>query len=164
MSSPPEPVPLENDSRNPCVGCGPEHPSGLHLAFTRQGDRVSTALVASERHQGWPGRLHSGILYLALLETSNWTLFGFQNRVGIPTRTSALGTKRWVAVGETLILSGRLTAPAGTTAQVRVEALDGKGQTVATLERDYDLPDRSTFLKRMGYSTCPPGLEEALPE
>ncbi len=68
---------------------------------------MATTLTASAQHQGWPGRLHSGILYLAMLETANWTLYGLRGRVGLPVRTSALDAKRWVATGETLILMGR---------------------------------------------------------
>lgn len=155
-----EGTPLENDPRNPCVGCGPENPAGLGLAFRRVGDRVETRLVATDLHQGWPGRLHSGILYLAMLETANWTLYGLAGRVGLPTRTGALGLQRWVRVGETLMLAGRREGET----LVRVEATDAQGRLVATLERAYDLVDRATFLRRMGYDEMPPGLEEALPE
>lgn len=151
---------LENDPQNPCVGCGPEHPAGLRLAFERRGEVVGTTLRAEDRHQGWPGRLHSGILYLAMLETANWTVYGTTGRVGLPTRTSALGLQRWVRTGETLTLTGRRDAAN----VVRVEAADGAGALVATLERAYDLVDRATFLKRMGYDEVPAGLEEALPE
>lgn len=153
-------VRLENDPQNPCVGCGPEHPTGLRLAFQRRGDAVETTLEATERHQGWPGRLHSGILYLAMLETANWTVYGATGRVGLPTRTSALGLQRWVRVGETLTLTGRKDSAN----VVRVEATDAEGRPVATLERAYDLVDRATFLERMGYDEVPAGLEEALPE
>lgn len=164
MTAPSAAVALENDPRNPCVGCGPEHPTGLRLAFRREGDLVLATLDASDRYQGWPGRLHSGILYLAMLETANWTLFGLRGRVGLPLRTSALDAKRWVATGESLTLRGRLAASSAATATARVEATDGEGRLVALLERDYDLPDRATFLKRMGYTAVPAGLEEALPE
>jgi len=121
---------------------------------------VETRLAAAEHHQGWPGRLHSGVLYLAMLETANWTVYGLTGRVGLPTRTSALGLARWVRVGETLTLTGRRDAEGA----VRVEAADAEGRVVATLERAYEMVDRATFLTRMGYDEVPAGLEEALPE
>lgn len=155
--------PLENDPANPCVGCGPLHPHGLRLAFAQEGDAVRTSLDATADRQGWPGRLHSGLLYLAMLETANWTLFGLRGRVGLPTRTGALEAARWVAVGERLTLRGRLARDTPDAALVRVEATDEQGRHVASLERAYDLPDRKTFLARMGYAEVPPGLEEALP-
>jgi hypothetical protein len=99
-----------------------------------------------------------------MLETANWTLYGLRGRVGLPVRTSALDARRWVATGETLSLIGRLTPSKETAARARVKANDEQGSLVAVLERDYDLPGRATFLKRMGYGTVPPGLEDALPE
>lgn len=163
MAAPSAPIALENDRTNPCFGCGPEHPTGLHLAFQREGDAVATALVASGRYQGFPDRFHSGILYLAMLETANWAVYGLRGRVGIPTRTSALEAKRWVKTGERLTLVGRLAASDETTAKVRVEAQDAQGNAVASLERDYDLPDRASFLTRMGYATMPLAFEKDFP-
>ncbi len=159
MASPPAPTVLANDSSNPCFGCGPEHPTGLRLKFQREGDAVTAAFAASGRYQGFPNRLHSGILYLAMLETANWTVYGLRDRVGIPVRTSALESKRWVATGEALILVGRIAPTDGEAVRVRVEATDAQGAVVASLERDYDIPDRATFLARMGYKTMPPAFE-----
>lgn len=164
MTSPAGPVALANDAGNPCVGCGPEHPTGLRLAFQREGDAVATRFAASGRFQGFPGRLHSGILYLAMLETANWTVYGLRGRVGIPVRTSALDAKRWVATGESLVLAGRLAPSDEATAKVRIEATDAQGNVVATLERDYDLPDRATFVTRMGYKSMPPAFESDFPD
>lgn len=158
------PAALENDPRNPCIGCGPENASGLRLSFRREGDAVATTLVAEPRFAGWPGRLHSGMLYLAMLETANWTLYGLKGRVGLPVRTSALDARRWVATGETLTLAGRLHGAGHATAEARVEAVDAQGRLVAALTREYELPDRATFLRRMGYAEVPAGLEDALPE
>lgn len=157
-------VPLENDPRNTCAGCGPEHPTGLRLAFRREGDAVTTVLAASPQREGLPGRLHSGLLYLAMLETANWTLYGLRGRVGVPVRTTALDARRWVATGESLALAGRLASSEAATARARVDATDAEGRLVASLERDFDLPDRATFLARLGYDAVPPGYEDALPE
>src|SRR5256885_13201273 len=88
---------LENDEANPCFGCGPRNPRGLRLSFHRVGDRVETMLLAGVTMEGWPGRLHSGILYTAMLETANWTVFGITGRIGIPVRTSGLRLQRRVA-------------------------------------------------------------------
>src|SRR5438093_910717 len=60
-------VTLENDQTNPCFGCGPGNPRGLRLSFRRMGDRVETSLLADVTMEGWPRRLHSGILSTAKL-------------------------------------------------------------------------------------------------
>src|SRR2546422_2873880 len=92
-------VALENDGTNPCFGCGPRNPRGLRLSFHRVGDRVETMLLADVTMEGWPGRLHSGILYTAMLETANWTVFGITGRIGIPVRTSGRRLQRRVPAG-----------------------------------------------------------------
>lgn len=156
-------VPLENDARNPCVGCGPENPVGLRLRFVREGAEVSTTLVAGPTLQGWPSRLHSGILYLALLETANWTVFALRGRVGLPTRTSALEATRLVVTGERLRLTGRGAASGGEALQVIVEAHDEHGALVARIEREFQMLDRTEMIRRLGYEGVPPELEELLP-
>ena len=155
--------PLENDPLNPCIGCGPENPRGLRLAFHREGDVVTSALDAEPAMQGWPRRLHSGILYTALLETANWTVYGMKRRPGLPVRTGALALARWVATGERLRLVGRLRDTGARTATVTAEALDAEGKLVASLERDYDLPDGKEFAARMGYETMPAELDGLFP-
>ena len=159
----PSRVPLENDPLNGCIGCGPGNPRGLRLAFHREGDAVTSTLVAEASMQGWPRRLHSGVLYTALLETANWTVYGMKGRAGLPVRTGALALKRWVATGERLRLVGRLreTGPRGVA--VTAEALDAEGAPVASVERDYDLPDAKEFAARMGYDALPPELDGLFP-
>ncbi len=164
MSDSPPPAPLENDSRNPCVGCGPQNPVGLRLTFVREGEGVASTFSPSPEYQGWPGRLHSGVLYLALLETANWTVFALRNRVGLPTRTSALESTRWVSIQESLHLTGVGTPSEGPGLRIRAEARDGAGRHVAGLEREYAFPIRSEFLRRMGYETLPPELDGLVPE
>src|SRR2546427_7311045 len=85
---------LENDPQNPCVGCGPTNPRGLQLAFRRDGKRVVTEFVAHETLEGWPGRLHSGLLYLAMLDRPTGpctgSAAGSGSRCGrVPSRSSA---------------------------------------------------------------------------
>src|SRR5207237_7944996 len=107
--------------RNPCTGCGTDPPTGLRLAFRGEGDIVTTSFAASGRFQGWPERLHSGILYLAMLETANWTVYGLRGRVGVPVRTGPLDAKRWIATGETLGLRARRTTTAASTSNAKIE-------------------------------------------
>ena len=154
---------LENDPLNGCIGCGPGNPRGLRLAFHREGDVVTSTLDADATMQGWPRRLHSGVLYTALLETANWTVYGLKARAGLPVRTSALSLARWIATGERLRLLGSLRDTGARTATVMAEARDGQGKTVASLERDYDLPDAVEFAARMGYDAMPPELEGLFP-
>lgn len=151
---------LENDDANPCFGCGPHNPVGLRLSFEQVDGATRAALRVGPDMVGWPNRLHSGLLYLALAETANWTVYGALGRVGLPVRTSALDARRFVRVGETLALVGRWDAATKT---ARVEAQDEAGALVASLEREYALPTRAEFRARMGEDALPPEFEELVP-
>lgn len=152
---------LENDAANPCIGCGPNNPMGLRLVFEQVEGQTRSKLRVGANMVGWPNRLHSGLLYLALTETANWSLYGALGRVGLPVRTSALDARRFVRVGETLTLVGRWDDAARI---ARIEAVDEKGALVAKLEREYALPTRAEFRARMGDDALPPEFEALVPE
>lgn len=154
-------MPLENDPANACVGCGPANPIGLRLSFEGTPEGATSSFVAEARWQGFPGRLHSAILYLALLETANWSLYARTRRMGLPARTSALESLRRVDVGATVALEGRVMAVDEAQRTARVEALarTPAGEPIGRLEREYALVDEETFLTRMGYDAVPAGYE-----
>lgn len=120
-------------------------------------------LVADETLEGWPDRLHSGVLYLAMLEVANWTVYGLRGRVGVPVETSALTLARWIPTGTRLRLVGVELPSYEGDLDVRVEARVG-GEAVASLRRSYALADRTEFKERMGYDRLPDVLEEVVPE
>ena len=157
-------VALENDETNPCFGCGPRNPRGLRLSFRRVGDRVETQFLADGTMEGWPERLHSGILYTAMLETANWTTFGVTGRVGIPVRTSALSLQRWVPTGTRLRIAGQAKNPGLNRLTIAVEAFTAEGHPVANLDRDFVLPNRREFLEKMGYEEIPAAFADLVPE
>lgn len=61
---------LDNDAANPCFGCGPENPVGLRLQFERTPIGARTSLAVTPHMVGWPNRLHSGLLDIAMLVTT----------------------------------------------------------------------------------------------
>jgi len=128
------------------------------------GDRVETSLLADVTMEGWPRRLHSGILYTAMLETANWTVYGITGRIGVPVRTSALGLLRWVATGTRLRIAGRAMQKDRNSLTVEVEATSSDGSSVATLDRDFVLPNRREFLEKMGYEQVPEVFAGLIPE
>jgi hypothetical protein len=154
----PAPEPLENDPANPCIGCGPSNPLGLRLAFARQGREVVADFLPGQHHQGWPMRLHSGVLYLAMLEAANWTFWGLTSKVGVPAHTSALEARRLVRIGEPVRLVGEQEGPE----EVAVRALMAD-EVVARLTRRYRVLDREAFLRAMGYDAVPEAFAEAFP-
>ncbi|MFZ0323878.1 MAG: PaaI family thioesterase [Actinomycetes bacterium] len=95
-----------------CFGCGPDHPTGLHLQLTaREGCAIRAELVVSTHHQGAPGLAHGGLLTAAFdeaLGTVTWLL-------RVPAVTAHLETdfRRPVPVGSTLVIDAECVAVAG---------------------------------------------------
>lgn len=152
---------LDNDPRNACVGCGPANPRGLRLRFRREGGAVEAELDAAEHLQGWPGRLHSGVLYTAMLETANWTVYGLRGRIGFPVLTGPLEATGWVRTGERVRLTGRLEPAPAPRLAVRVEAA-AAGRPVAGLRREFELLGRGELMRRLGYDALPEVFEGLL--
>jgi len=152
---------LENDAANPCIGCGPANPIGLRLAFEGTPEGARASFVAEARWQGFPGRMHSAVLYLALVETLNWSLFARTGRMGLPARTGALEMARRVDVGATVALEGRVLRvdEDARAASAEARAATPAGEPIGRLEREYALVDEATFLVRMGYDALPAGYE-----
>ena len=82
----------------------------------------------------------------AMLETANWTVFGITGRIGTPARTSGLRLQRWVPTGTRLRIEGRAKSTGPSSLTVALEAFTSDGQSVATLERDFVLPNRQELL------------------
>jgi hypothetical protein len=148
---------LENSADNMCVGCGPSNPFGMRLAFEKTTDGASASFLAEERWCGFPGRVHSAVLYLGLIEAMNWALYARANRTGIPRQTGALNLRAPAPTGSVLRFDGkvlRLDADART-AEAAAEALDGNGALLATLERTYALVDGPAFRAALRYDEVP---------
>lgn len=152
---------LENVASNPCIGCGPANPIGLHLEFEPTTGGARTRFVATGAWQGFPGRMHSAVLYMALIETMNWSLYAKTGRMGLPARTSALGMTRRVVVGDVVEVEGRVLAVDAERASVVAHARTPAGDPVGSLEREYRMVDEDEFLRVMGYDELPEGYEGA---
>ena len=100
-----------------CYGCGPEHPTGLHLvAVAGPGLSLTASFTVTEMHQGAPGLAHGGILSTAI--------------------DDALGSLNWLlsspAVTGRLEMDFRRPVPVGATLHIHAEVLGVKGRKVFT--------------------------------
>ena len=64
-----------------CFGCGPEHPTGLHLSMEgdEAGNRVRGSFTVTEHHQGAPGLAHGGVIAAAVDEGMGYLLWVVQH-------------------------------------------------------------------------------------
>ena len=76
---------LSRNTQN-CYVCGPQNASGLHIPFTRDGERGARGEYTARReHCGWPGILHGGISFALMDEALAYAIY-FQGLFGVTAR------------------------------------------------------------------------------
>ena len=76
---------LQRDT-SACYVCGPKNSVGLHVPFTRDGERGARGeYVARAEHCGWPGMLHGGVTFALMDEALAYALY-FQQLCGVTAR------------------------------------------------------------------------------
>ncbi len=124
--SPGEPLPSHYRM---CFGCGPDHPTGLHMRV-EAGDGLSVVgrFTVSDDHQGAPGLAHGGVLSLAfdeaprLPDRSHRTASGHRPAADLISPTGA-GRQHAVHRGPRHV--GMSNRKIYTMAEGRLEAPDG---------------------------------------
>jgi acyl-coenzyme A thioesterase PaaI-like protein len=121
-----------------CFGCGPDHPTGLHLSLTAgEGCTIHAELLVTEHHQGAPGLAHGGLLAAAFdeaLGAVTWLL-----RVPVVTVHLETDYRQPVPVGSTLSVDAECYAVAGrkiySRAAGHLVAPDGQSGALAVTAR-----------------------------
>lgn len=126
----------------PCFGCAPDHPTGLRLRFSREGDEVVTRFTPGDGHQGPPTIMHGGLVATLADEIGAWAIillcekFGFtaemQGKLHRPIRTGAevIGRGRVVKPGARVVGVGvelRQADVLAYTGELRFVLLDRRG-------------------------------------
>ncbi len=93
-----------------CFVCGQNNPCGLQARFHNEGASIVTEFIGDERHQGFPGVIHGGVLASLLDETLG--------------RVSLL-ERRWTMTAR-LELRYRAPAPIGVPLRIVANALDSR--------------------------------------
>jgi acyl-coenzyme A thioesterase PaaI-like protein len=91
-----------------CFGCGPLHPTGLHLvAHAGSGLDLTAQFTVTENHQGSPGLAHGGLLSLAFDEALGKLMWLIRS----PAVTGRLETDflKPVPIGTTLYITAEIT-------------------------------------------------------
>jgi acyl-coenzyme A thioesterase PaaI-like protein len=117
-----------------CVGCGEDHPTGLHLRIIAGPTmEVHGNFHVSEHHQGAPGLAHGGVLTTALdevLGSLNWLL-------GVPAVTARLAVDflRPVPVTSNLQIHAWITGQVGRKIFTEAQgSLDDSGKAVLAVQ------------------------------
>jgi acyl-coenzyme A thioesterase PaaI-like protein len=67
----------DNQSAPPrlCYACGPQNKHGLHMEFRREGERTICDYTPCDYQQGYPGRMHGGVVSTLIDETMGWAVY-----------------------------------------------------------------------------------------
>lgn len=112
-----------DDTYYHCFGCGPGHPSGLHVRCFKTDDGVVSPIVVALQYAGPPGIAHGGIVAAYLDEVLAGAVVRATGRVAVtgelsvryvkpvPVETPLVGRARLVADhGRYVDVEGRLEA------------------------------------------------------
>jgi len=123
------------DDRN-CFACGSDNPHGLRLKFHyfRPGT-CQAEFVPEQRHQGWKGILHGGIVSTLLDEALAHAVGGADGGGGASGAVTAELTVRFkkpVRIGSRIILTGKMENDQGRMVEAVSELTDENGLLLAS--------------------------------
>jgi acyl-coenzyme A thioesterase PaaI-like protein len=96
-------------SSHMCFVCGVENPAGLHAHFYQIDDNTCVGrFLPDDSHQGYPGRVHGGVISAMLDETLGRAVWGDAKTWGV-TAELTIRYKAPVPLGEMLTAVGRIT-------------------------------------------------------
>ena len=110
-----------------CFACGRLNPAGMHLDFDVARHSAETRYVGQQRHQGYDGTLHGGVVAALLDETMGWAIF-HQGIWGVTAKLDVT-YRRPVPVGEELLVRSEVVRDRGRAIELRgtvARASDGE--------------------------------------
>ncbi len=137
-----------------CLGCGPENPGSLGLAFEIDGDRVRTELVLDRRHEGAPGFAHGGAVATAFDDTLG-TLLIVLKRPGVTAKLE-VNYRRPLFLGRRYELEAWVESVDGRKMWLAAEARED-GELVADARALFLEVDIAHFAQSQADGTLPEG-------
>jgi len=151
-----------NDQERPprlCYACGSANEHGLHMQFHREGERTVCDYTPCDFQQGYPGRMHGGVVSTLIDEAMGWAVYhaakwGATARLNVRFRKPvyldrALRIEAWIVKDRARLI------------ELRAEVRDAGGQLLAEgdgvfmrLEED-KASEMSELARRTGRADAP---------
>jgi acyl-coenzyme A thioesterase PaaI-like protein len=95
-----------------CFVCGESNPAGVHVRFYEQEDgSVLARFAGADHHQGYPGRMHGGVITAIMDETMGRAIMiGYGEMIWGVTAELSIQFRKPVPLGIELTAVGRIVA------------------------------------------------------
>lgn len=145
-------------SSHMCFVCGVDNDAGLHAHFYQVDDRTCVGrFLPDEHHQGYPGRVHGGVISAMLDETLGRAVWGDAKTWGV-TAELTVRYKAPVPLGEMLTVVGRITYERRRLFKAEGELLTADGTVAVEANGTYVKLDLDRILEE-GTEELDPSLE-----
>jgi acyl-coenzyme A thioesterase PaaI-like protein len=120
-----------------CFVCGESNPAGIHVRFYEQADgSVLSRFTGCDHHQGYPGRMHGGVITAVMDETMGRAIMTrYGAKIWGVTAELTVRFRKPVPLGVELTAVGRITAE-------KTRLFEGSGEMY--------LPDGSVAVEASG--------------
>jgi uncharacterized protein (TIGR00369 family) len=112
-----------------CYACGSANELGLHMEFRREGDRTVCDFVPSAFQQGYPGRMHGGVVSTMIDEAMGYAVY-HERRWGATARLNVRYRKP-VPLESRLRVEAWMVRDRGKLMELRAEVRDEEGTLLA---------------------------------
>lgn len=131
-----------------CYACGAQNERGLQMEFRREGERAVCEYTPCDHQQGYPGRMHGGIVATMIDEAMGWAVYGAA-QWGATARLS-VRYRRPVRLDQVLRIEAWVTRNRGRVLELRAEVRDPAGALLAEGDGTFMKLDRSLAAEMSG--------------
>ena len=137
------PAPSADDAYHHCFGCGPAHPTGLHVRCFKTKEGVASPVWIAKQYEGPPGAAHGGIVAAFLDEILAGTVLRATGRSGV-TGELTVRYRRPVPIEHAVLGRGRLVTDHGRFVDVEGELVDPESNEILATGKGRFFPLKST--------------------
>lgn len=112
-----------------CYACGSANERGLHMTFRRDGERTICEYTPCAYQQGYPGRMHGGVVSTLIDEAMGWAVY-HAREWGATARLN-IRYRQPVSLEQTLRIEAWITKNRGRLMELRAEVLGEDGRLLA---------------------------------
>ncbi len=112
-----------------CYACGEMNEHGLHMRFRREGDRTVCEYRPCDFQQGYPGRMHGGVVATLVDEAMGWAVY--HASAWAATARLNLRFRRSIRLDETLRIEAWVTNNRSKLLDLRAEVRAMSGELLA---------------------------------